>query len=116
MPAELSKLHVRYIQTQKSFSLFQGEKREKLPLSQLYVKDNVHFYLIVKNTPLHEAEAVSIRFSEPTDALKSLTCDVSVQELAPSDEAYEDALLFFHLDTSDVRQLLLLSISTLSEN
>jgi hypothetical protein len=116
MSAELSKLHIRYIQMQKNFSLCQGEKREKLPLSQLYVKDNGHFYLIIQNSPLHEAEAMNIRFSEPTDALKSLTCDVGVQELAPSDEAYEDALLFFNLDTSDVKQLLLLSISALSEN
>ncbi|MBE0498248.1 MAG: hypothetical protein IBX43_03295 [Campylobacterales bacterium] len=116
MPAELSKLHVRYIQTQKSFSLLRGEKKEKLPLSQLYVKDNGHFYLIIQNTPLHEAEAVSVRFSEPTDALTSLTCDARVQELAPSNEAYEDALLFFNLDTSNLKQLLLLSISALSEN
>lgn len=116
MPSELTKLHVRYIQTQKSFSLLQGEKRVKLPLAQLYVKDNGHFYLILRNSPLHQIEVLSILFNEPTDALKSLSCDVGVQELAPSDEAYEDALLFFNLETSEVQQLLLLSILALSEN
>lgn len=115
MPAELSKLHVRYIQTQKSFSLLRGEIKQKLPLSQLYVKDNGHFYLLLQNNRLQE-ESVRIRFSEPTDALKSLTCDVSVQEIESSSEAYEDALLFFHLGTSELKQLLLLSIDALSEN
>ncbi len=115
MPAELSKLHVRYIQTQKSFYLLRGEKREKLSLSQLYVKDSTHFYLLIQKDRVKE-ETASILFSEPTDALRSLKCDVNIQEVAPLDEEYEDALLFFHLDTSSLKQLLLLSISAISEN
>lgn len=118
MPAQLSKLHVRYIQTQKSFFLFRGQetKGKRLPLSQLYVKDNSHFYLLLQNDPIQTGQNVSILFNESTDVLKSLRCDAKVEEVQASSGDYEDALLFFHLDASTVKQLLLLSIDELREN
>lgn len=111
MSTQLSKLHVRFIQTQKNFYLFKGEgtKGEKLPLSQLYVKDNNNFYLINQNSPISE-DQVTLTFKEPTPALNTLTCKVSSQEMPNGSEEHEDALLFFNAEPQDVKQLLLLTI------
>ena len=118
MSAQLSKLHVRFIQSQKNFFLLSdtGNKQEKLPISQLYVKDNSSFYLVNEGKGLDEDEKISIFFKEETHALKSLQCDVTKQEVLHGSEEYEDALLFFHVDTSKVKQLFLLQISSLAEN
>ncbi len=112
MSAQLSKLHVRFIQTQKNFHLLKDAqtKAEKLPLSQLYVKDNNNFYLINQNSPIQEDQALSILFKEATPALDNLDCKLSVQEIQKHSEEYEDALLFFNTQTQDIKQLLLLSI------
>lgn len=117
MSAQLSKLHVRYIQTQKSFSLLTnaGTTEKKLPLFQLYIKDNGNFYLILKENPVHE-KTMSILFKEPTDALKTLRCDVLVSEIAKTDDSFEDTLLFFNTDTSKVKQVLLLNIDAIEGN
>ncbi len=117
MSVQLSKLHVRFIQSQKNFFLLTdaGKKQEKLPLSQLYVKDNNSFYLINEGQTLNESEEISILFKEETHALKSLQCGVKQQEITQGNEEYEDALLFFHVDTSKVKQIFLLQINSLDE-
>ena len=114
MSAQLSKLHVRYIQTQKSFTQLKSKnaKEQKLPLSQLYIKDNSSFYLIQKESPIQE-KTLSLLFKESTDALKTLQCDVTVSEVDKTSEAFEDALLFFNTDASQINQLLLLTIDTI---
>ena len=112
MSTQLSKLHVRYIQTQKNFYLLKdGEtKGEKLPLSQLYVKDNSNFYLINQGDPIGQEQDLSILFKEPTPALNTLNCTVSAKEIEKESEDYEDALLFFNIGPADVQQILLLTI------
>jgi len=116
MATQLSKLHVRFIQTQKSFFLRQDTdaKAQKLPLSQLYVKDNSSFYLINQNDPILD-ELHTVLFKEPTDALISLQCDASVKEIDKRSDEFEDALLFFNMDSSSIKQMLLLNIKTLSD-
>ncbi len=118
MSTQLSKLHVRFIQSQKNFFLLKepGNTQEKLPISQLYVKDNTSFYLILQSQSLNEDEAIRIQFQEETHALRSLECDVTKKEIVPGSEEYEDALLFFNVDASKVTQVFLLQINSLKES
>ncbi len=117
MSAQLSKLHVRFIQSQKNFFLLKepGNEQEKLPISQLYVKDNASFYLILQSQTLSEDESIRIQFQEQTHALRSLECDVTKEEIVQGSEEYEDALLFFNVDTSKVKQVFLLQIKSLKD-
>jgi len=117
MSVQLSKLHVRFIQSQKNFSLLRGEekKQEKLPLSQLYVKDNSNFYLIIQNQSLQESENITICFDEATHALNTLECTVTKKEIIQGSEEYEDALLFFNTDISKIKQVFALHIDALDE-
>ena len=117
MATQLSKLHVRFIQSQKSFLLLIGKdkKGQKLPLSQLYIKDNDSFYLIFETKTLTDKEPLEIHFNEATHALKTLTCTVTSQEIVQETEEYEDALLFFNVDTSKVKQLFQLHITEIKE-
>lgn len=112
MSAQLSKMHVRFIQSQKNFFLSRAKETNsvRLPLSQLYVKDNEHFYLINQDTPIPEDQTVTLTFKEPTPALDSLSCTTDIQEMKNDTEAYEDALLFFNAEPHDVNQLLLLTL------
>ena len=114
----LSKLHVRFIQSQKHFYLIQADdtKGKKLPLSQLYVKDTDNFYLIIKAEPLVLETELSIAFKEKTPALNTLTCSFKVTNLAKESEEHEDALLFFAVDEKKVKQVLLLELSSLSDS
>lgn len=118
MSAQLSKLHVRFIQSQKNFYLFTQDdpKGERLPISQIYVKDNNNLFFINQNNPIHEGQTLRIVFQESTDALQTLECTVDFQIIEKESEAYEDALLFFHVDPDKVTQLLLLNIQTLKSN
>lgn len=111
----LSKLHVRYIQTQKSFFLLKEKdtKGEEFPLSQLYIKDNGSFYFIQKNTQFQD-KTLTLMFKEPTDTLKSLQCDVTVTQIDKTSEAFEDALLFFNTNASQVSQILSFTIDKIS--
>jgi len=112
MSTQLSKMHVRFIQTQKSFYLLSNadSKPQNLPLSHLYVKDNASFYLINQNTPMTEDQTLTITFKEPTPALDRLDCDLKVHEIHKESEDYEDAVLFFHVDPESITQVLLLTI------
>ncbi|WP_345977868.1 hypothetical protein [Sulfurimonas sp. HSL3-7] len=118
MTAPLSKLHIRFIQTQKNFVLT-GEnqsKGEKLPLSQLYVKNNSSFYFVNFNDTLQDGGQAELLFKEANDYLKSLQCKVSTEVIAPSSDEYEDGLLFFHVEPAQVKQLVLFTVETLSDN
>lgn len=118
MSAQLSKLHVRFIQSQTNFFLFTQDdtQGQKLPIAQIYVKDNSHFYLVNQNDPVPDEQTLRIVFKESTDALNTLECTVNLQALEQESEAYEDALLFFHADADKVTQLLLLNIQTIKDN
>lgn len=118
MSAQLSKLHVRFIQSQKNFYLLREKesKGEKLPITQLYVKDNHHLYLVNQSDLIAEDQNISILFKEATDALNTLECTLSVDDIKKGSEDYEDALLFFNVDTDKVKQVLLLTIQTLNDN
>jgi len=114
MSIQLSKLHVRFIQTQKNFHLQTADtKTQKLPISQLYIKDNIHLYLINKSEAIKEENTLNLSFKEATPALNTLSCEFSVQEIQKESEGYEDALLFFNTDADEVNQLLLLSIKAI---
>ena len=115
MSAQLSKLHVRFIQSQKNFTLLQGDSKQKLPLSQLYVKDNNFFYFINTGKAIQENQNISILFKEKTHALQTLECGVNKQEISAGSEEFEDALLFFNEEESKVTQLFLLEISSLEQ-
>ena len=112
MPAQLSKLHVRFIQTQNSFILQRGEnaKNEKLPLESLYIKNSSNFYFANQADDLQESSSISLSFKESNDYLKSLRCEISVIEIEKGSDEYEEALLFFHQDESTIKQVLLLTI------
>jgi len=117
MPEQLSKLHVRFIQTQKSFFLIKnkGTNGDKLPLEQLYIKNNGSFYFINLGDEIGQ-QIFTLLFKESNDYLKSLRCDVSANVIEKGSDEFEDALLFFHADASEVRQLLQLSIESISDS
>ncbi len=117
MSVQLSKLHVRFIQSQKNFFLLTGtdNKQQKLPLAQLYVKDNSSFYLINESQTISESEDIRILFNEATHALKSLQCSVRKREIIQGSEEYEDALLFFNVDTSKLKQVFFLELTSFDE-
>lgn len=115
MSAQLSKLHVRFIQSQKNFYLLQGDSQQKLPLSQLYVKDNNFFYFINTSEAIQENQNISILFKEKTHALQTLECSVNKKEILAGSEEFEDALLFFNEEESKVSQLFLLEVSSLKQ-
>jgi len=117
MSAKLSKLHVRFIQTQKEFFLQRGEnsKNNKLPLDNLYIKDSSHFYYANQTDDLQDNSSVNLSFKTSNDYLKSLRCEISVKIIESGSDEYEEALLFFHQDKSVIKQVLLFSIESLEE-
>lgn len=117
MPAQLSKLHVRFIQTQKSFFLQRGEnvKNEKLSLEHLYIKNSSNFYFANELDDIQDGSSISLSFKEENDYLKSLRCEISVKTIEKESDEYEEALLFFNQDESMIRQVLLLTIETTND-
>ncbi len=105
----LSKLHVRFIQSQQQFTL-KTDSQTSFDISSLYVKDMEHFYLVIKDENLCESPTAELIFKEKTPALNHLNCQVSIKALEEQSEDYEDALLFFNADPSTVNQLLLLKL------
>lgn len=117
MSAQLSKLHVRFIQSQKNFFLFVNDdtKGKKLPIAQIYVKNNNSLYFANLDDTIADSQTLRILFKESTDSLNTLECTLDIQTIDNQSEAYEDALLFFNVDTDKVTQLLLLNIQTLKD-
>jgi hypothetical protein len=118
MSAQLSKMHVRFIQSQKNFHLLTHNdiKGETLPITHIYVKDNSSFYLLNQNDSIADDQTLHIRFTEPTSALNTLDCTVNVQSVEKGSDTYDDALLFFNVNTDKVTQLLLLNIQAVKDN
>ena len=116
MASQLSKLHIRFIQTQKHFFMTKENqsKGEKLLLSQLYIKSSSSFYFVSFNGALQDGEQAELLFKEPNDYLKSLLCQVSTAVITPASDEYEDALLFFHVDPAQVKQLVLFTVETIN--
>ncbi len=98
----LSKMHVRFIQSQKEF----GFNQHKSPICNLYIKDQQTLYFFNTHSPL-ETDTLTLAFNEATPALNSLTLNVSVQRLTKGSEEYDDALLFFNASTQPTELLLL---------
>ena len=115
MPAQLSKLHVRFIQTQTSFSLQRGEnaKNENLPLENLYIKNSSHFYFVNQGDGIQNGSSLNLSFKKSNDYLKSLRCVISVTIVEKGSDEYEEALLFFQQDESTIKQVLLLAIESI---
>ncbi|MDF1879888.1 hypothetical protein JHD50_01000 [Sulfurimonas sp. MAG313] len=109
----LSKLHVRFIQSQEYFHIQQGNK--KLPISHLYVKDTNYFYLVLEDALTNE-DSITIVFKEKTPALNSLSCTCKGTKLSSDSEDYEDALLFFHVNEDKIKQVLSLELQDLSDS
>lgn len=114
----LSKLHVRFIQSQTNFYLQADSdaKALKLPISQLYVKDTNNFYLVLMDTLSFKEDSLALSFKEKTPALNTLECTFTLTQLSNDSEDYEDALLFFNVDESKVKQVLLLSLADLKDS
>jgi len=114
----LSKLHVRFIQSQKNFYLQSDsdKKVHQLPISQLYVKDTNNFYLVLMDELNFEQDSLQINFKEKTPALNTLQCHFSLTQLCKTSEDYEDALLFFNVDEQKVKQVLLLTLDSLKDS
>ena len=117
MPAQLSKLHVRFIQTQKEFFIQcrVNSKNQKLPLDNLYIKDSSHFYYANQTDDLQDGSSINLSFKTSNDYLKSLRCEISVKVIERGNDEYEEALLFFHQDESMIKQVLLLSVESIEE-
>ena len=112
MSTLLSKLHVRFIQTQTNFSFQRtpNAKNEKLPLSQLYIKDSGHFYFANTLDALKNSSTLTLSFKEKNDYLSALQCDVNVETLASDSDEYEEASLFFQEDASLFTEIVCLTI------
>ena len=115
MSTSLTKLYVRFIQTQQTFTLEYNNQKQKYSSSALYIKDNTNFYLINNETALSSDEKVVLAFTEKNDYLKSLKCKVETLVLANDSLEYETALLFFNIEPKTVKQILLLKIVAIDE-
>lgn len=118
MPSQLSKLHVRFIQTQKSFSLQQNEENQhkKFPLKNLYIKSNNSFYFLNQSDTIQDGSLITLSFNEANDYLTSMHCKVTVKEIEKKSDEYKEALLFFPINEASVHQLLLLTLESVEQN
>jgi len=117
MSTQLSKLHVRFIQTQKQFKLQAdtGSKKESISLENLYIKNNTSFYFINTASDLTESSNVILTFNEKNDYLTQLTCQCKLNIIEDDSDDYEEGLLFFQQEKSSIKQLVLLTIKTIKE-
>ena len=115
MSTSLSKLYVRFIQTQQTFTLESKQQKQKYSSSTLYIKDNSSFYLINNEESLSSGENATLNFSEKNDYLKALKCKIETTLLEVGGTEYETALLFFNVEPRTVKQVLLLKIVTIEE-
>jgi len=115
MSISLTKLYVRFIQTQQTFTLKYKQQRQKFSSSALYIKDNTSFYLLNNEVILLSGEKVSLDFAEKNDYLRALRCEVETTLLEAGSSEYETALLFFNVEPRSVKQILLLKIISIDE-
>ena len=107
MSSQLSKLHIRFIQTQGTFFLVKESqsKGEKVPLNQLYIKNSGSFYFVNLGDPVRDGQEVTLLFKEPNDYLKSLRCTVTAHDIQRSGGEFDDALRELAAAGFGVRQL-----------
>ena len=74
------------------------------------------FYLITKIETFTDKETIKIHFNEATHALQSLKCAVTAEEILQGSEEYEDTLLFFNTESSDIKRLFLLHITSIEDS
>ena len=110
MSTSLTKLYVRFIQTQQTFTLEHNKQKQKFSSSTLYIKDNTNFYLINNEVALSSGDKVTLTFNTANDYLKSLKCKVETTVLEEGSDEQETALLFFNMEPRTVKQILLLKI------
>ena len=115
MSTSLTKLYVRFIQTQQTFTLESKQQKQKYSTSALYIKDNSSFYLVNNEGSLSSGEKMTLNFSEKNDYLKGLKCKVETTLLESGSTEYETALLFFNVEPRTVKQVLLLKIVAIEE-
>ena len=117
MSTQLSKLHVRFIQTQKQFKLQVNPeaKKESISLENLYIKNNNSFYFINTTSDLTESSNTILTFNEKNDYLTQLTCHCKLNIIEEGSDDYEEGLLFFQQEKSAIKQLILLTIETIKE-
>ena len=115
MSTSLTKLYVRFIQTQQTFTLEHNKQKQKFSSSSLYIKDNTSFYLINNEITLTSGEKVALSFTEKNDYLKSLKCKVETTLLETGSDEFETALLFFNMEPRTVKQVLLLKMVAIEE-
>ena len=115
--AQLSKLQVRFIQTQKSFFLQNDNdsKNSKLPLDNLYIKDSNSFYFANQSDVLDDKSMLTLLFKEKNDYLSTFTCKTTAHVIENGSDEYEDALLFFHQDPETIKQVLLLTVEDVEQ-
>ncbi|HFU74586.1 MAG TPA: hypothetical protein ENK65_03435 [Helicobacteraceae bacterium] len=107
----LSKLHVRYIQTQDTFYITTNNiENKKLSKECLYIKDTQHFYFINNNESLDNDETVTLQFKHANNYMSSFECSTTVSIVDKESEDFASALLFFNINAVKVKQLVLLSI------
>ena len=112
MAQQLSKLHVRFIQTQQRFKLQRqtNAKKETISLDKLYIKNSSSFYFInTSSTPLNDKE-IFLSFNEANDYLSKLECTCTLSVIEVGSDAYEEGLLFFQQDQHEIEQLILLTL------
>lgn len=115
MSTTLSKLHVRFIQTQNNFYLTSGTvKNQKVSKETLYIKDSTSFYLIAPANNFKEDEIVTLNFKHANDYLQSLECETNVHTIDKSSDLFDTALLFFNTDTSNIKTIYLLHLKNSS--
>ena len=115
MSTSLTKLYVRFIQTQQTITLESKQQKQKYSSSALYIKDNTSFYLVNNEGSLSSGEKMTLNFSEKNDYLKTLKCKVETMLLESGSDEYETALLFFNVEPRSVKQVLLLKIVAIDE-
>ena len=115
MSTSLTKLYVRFIQTQTKFSLLHNKQPHPFESRSLYIKDNTSFYLINNEVTLSSGDKVTLSFNTANDYLKSMKCKVETTVLEEASDEKETALLFFNMEPRTVKQILLLTIVAIEE-
>ncbi len=104
--SRLSKLHVRYIQSHKKFSINQ----EEISLNCLYIKNSENFYLANPSEALLKSETFTLTFKDKTDYLHKLNIKIEAIVLEKSLDEYQNAIDFFQMKNKEINSVMLLNI------
>jgi len=107
----LSKLHVRYIQTQNNFYITTDTiTDQKISKEFLYIKNSNSFYLINNSDTITNDTKLTLKFKHANDFMQSFECQTDIILVEKNSEDFETALLFFNTNANKVKQLLLLTL------